>query len=291
MDDRTLSEWLRLREDADARARSLALTEAIATRVRVGRPISVVDLGAGAGSNLRYLAPRLPGPQRWLLVDRSARLLDDMIERTRAWAAARGCLVYGDRAQGVSITGEGIDLTIDTRTQDLELLDDPTLFAGRDLVTTSALLDLVSERWLQALASQCRAAGAAALCTITYDGRFMCDPVEPEDEHVRALMNAHQLRDKGLGGPAEGPRAATAAEHCFRAAGFHVATEQSDWLLGPGKGAMQRVLLEGWVEAALEIAPAEATALADWRTRRLAHLHAGRSRIVVGHRDLAAWRD
>jgi len=26
-----------------------------------------------------------------------------------------------------------------------------------------------------------------------------------------------------------------------------------------------------------------------WKTRRLAHVDAGRSRIVVGHDDLAAW--
>ena len=51
------------------------------------RPVGVLDLATGARSNLRYLAERLPGAQRWLLIDRSAALLADAEVRTKAWAA------------------------------------------------------------------------------------------------------------------------------------------------------------------------------------------------------------
>ena len=33
------------------------------------------DLGSGTGSMSRWLAPRLPGPQHWVLHDRDADLL------------------------------------------------------------------------------------------------------------------------------------------------------------------------------------------------------------------------
>jgi hypothetical protein len=39
----------------------------------------------------------------------------------------------------------------------------------------------------------------------------------------------------------------------------------------------------------VEIEPAEAPIVQDWLARRLAHVDAGRSHIVVGHDDLAAW--
>ena len=97
----------------------------------------------------------------------------------------------------------------------LERLD-AEIFEGRNLVTASALLDLVSESWLRLLAARCREAGATALFTLTYDGRSSCDPVEPEDELVRELMNLHQKTDKGLGGPADGPDAWAVAERAFR---------------------------------------------------------------------------
>jgi hypothetical protein len=37
----------------------------------------------------------------------------------------------------------------------------------------------VSAEWLRALATRCRAAGASALFTITYNGRSSCDRWSP----------------------------------------------------------------------------------------------------------------
>ena len=171
----------------------------------------------------------------------------------------------------------------------LGTLDNREIFAGRHLVTASALLDLVSAEWLRALADRCRASGAAALFTITYNGRSSCAPAEPEDDLVRDLMNRHQKTDKGLGGPALGPDAVSCAEQQFAEAGYLVRREPSDWTLGPEVSALQRMLIDGWAQAATEMAPDHSATIARWRERRLAHVDAGRSRIVVGHDDLAAW--
>jgi hypothetical protein len=295
MDDAALSRWLQLREPRDWIARSAALTQAIAAVMPCDRPVSVLDLATGAGSNLRYLAERLPRHQRWLLIDRSATLLSEVEGRTRAWAGDRGYRVRSDAqpgaGRGFSVTGPQLDCLVELRAHDLGTLHDPSIFSGRHLVTASALLDLVSETWLRTLASHCRAVGAAALFTITYDGRSSCVPAEPEDERVRGLMNDHQRRDKGLGGPAEGPDAAACAVRCFVEEGYRVESEASDWRLGSGDAAMQRTLIDGWARAASEAAPREAETIASWRRRRLAHVDAGSSHLVVGHRDVAAWRE
>jgi hypothetical protein len=49
------------------------------------------------------------------------------------------------------------------------------------------------------------------------------------------------------------------------------------------------MLIQGWAQAATEMAPARRGAIDDWLQRRLAHVDAGRSRIVVNHVDLVAW--
>ncbi len=264
--DESLSQWLGLREPADVAARSELLTRTIADALPAGEPVCALDLATGTGSNIRYLIDRLPGRQRWLAVDRSATLLMDLRERMSS-----------------------LDCEIETRQVDLGTLDDREIFAGRHLVTASALLDLVSAQWLGALAAHCRGAGASALFTITYNGRSSCMPVEPEDDWVRDLMNRHQKTDKGLGGPALGPGAVSCAERQFAEAGYCVRREPSDWTLGPEVSALQQMLIDGWAQAAIEMAPDRSTTIARWRERRLAHVDAGRSRIVVGHDDLAAW--
>ena len=286
--DEALSHWLRVREPADVAARSEALTRAIAESVVPGEPLCLLDLGTGTGSNIRYLAERLRGPQRWLGVDRSAILLAKLPERITSWAAASGYEAWTDGRRCV-VRGAHFECEIETQEADVGTLDDDRIFAGRHVVTASALLDLVSKPWLLALAARCRAEGALALFAITYNGRFACSPSDAEDEAVRNLMNRHQKTDKGLGGRAAGPDAGAVAEQCFLQAGYRVRREPSDWILGPADRDVQRLLIDGWADAATEMAPDRAPAIARWRARRLAHVEAGRSRVVVGHDDLAAW--
>ena len=69
------SEWLALREPADAEARARDLIERIRPRLSTDERTVVHDLGCGTGSMARWLAPRLSGPQHWVLYDRDAELL------------------------------------------------------------------------------------------------------------------------------------------------------------------------------------------------------------------------
>ena len=106
---------------------------------------------------------------------------------------------------------------------------------------------------------------------------------------IRELMNLHQRTDKGLGGPAAGPEAWSVAEHVFEEAGYQVERAPSDWSLASSDQAFQRQLIGGWARAARKIAPRHADRIADWLRRRLEHVDAGRSRIVVGHYDMGGW--
>ena len=287
MDD-ALSRWLQLREPADAVARSAPLTRAIADTIAENEPVHVLDLATGTGSNLRYLASHLPGRQRWLVVDRNSTLLAQVPALTSAWGAARHYECQTDVNRCV-IRGRRLECDVETRSLDLGALADVGIFAGRHLVTASALLDLASERWLRELAARCRAAGAAALFALTYNGRSSCSPAEPEDDMIRDLLNRHQKIDKGLGGPAAGLDAAACTLGCFREVGYRVRSAPSDWVLGSAGRELQRRLIEGWTAAAMEMAPDDASAITRWRMRRLGHIDADRSRVVVGHVDVAAW--
>jgi hypothetical protein len=259
------AEWLAIREVSDTRARSAALTSAIGDRLAGRR---VLDLAAGTGANVRYLERFLPGARdrgQWLLVDNDPALL----------------------AKAAVLLGSGVD----TRVIDLSAAFEPgaaNLCAGQDLVTASALLDLVSERWLNALARRCADVRSAVLFALNYNGDISCSPGEPDDAVVRELVNRHQRIDKGFG-PALGPDATASAAVAFAALGYHVRRERSDWVLGEGMTALQQQLIEGWADAAGEIAPEETARVNGWKARRLKHVRDGRSRIVVGHEDLAGW--
>ena len=56
--------WLELREPADHRARAAEALDPLLRWWRARGARSVLDLGCGTGSNVRYLAPKLTGEQQ-----------------------------------------------------------------------------------------------------------------------------------------------------------------------------------------------------------------------------------
>lgn len=279
------ADWLSLREAADAAARSEALARAIASRLG-GRNWNILDLAAGTGSNFRYLATHLPGTQRWLLVDHDSRLLERMPERMAAWAATHG---YDITKQSDDWLIRGPRFTCRLATKCHDLRDSSAdLYQGRQVVTASALLDLASRSWIEAIARRCAEGAAAVLFALNYDGRIECSPNEAGDASIRDLVSAHQRTDKGFG-PAAGPDAAAIAHTCLTQRGYDVRSAPSDWVLGPDEGGLQQALIDGWAKAAAEVDPEQAATIESWRARRLAHVAAGRSRLVVGHVDVAGW--
>lgn len=275
--------WLALRAHADQRARAAVLDQRLAThlqrRLAEGKAaLNLVDLGTGSGANAVFLAPRLPGPQRWHLLDHDAGLL--------ARAAAR---------VASTADGAGWAPTVSTRCGDLaDLVGDG--FHGMDLVTASALIDLLGERWLEQLARALAAADAALLVTLSVDGRWTFRSaagdldVDPDDDKVRALFNAHQRRSKGPDG-ALGAAAAPALVSFLQAAGLEVTTAPSPWRLVLGctdDRALALALLQGWLDAAIEQSPGEEDGIRRWGKRRRAWMEAGSGVVEVGHIDVLA---
>src|SRR5262249_3199049 len=130
------AKWLGLREPYDRVARSTSVLDAGGgafpdRRARFPgglflRPRATLRaLACGPGGTLGAIAPRLPAHQAWRLVDNDLGLL--------AQAAALA------RPPERTVEARPVDLV-----RDLELALDGAV----DLITTSALLDLVSSEWI-----------------------------------------------------------------------------------------------------------------------------------------------
>jgi hypothetical protein len=258
------AQWLALREPYDAKARDEAVLEAVAANFRDHSAVSVVDLACGTGSTLRALHPHLPARQDWRLVDNDLGLL--------ARASTLG------RPPTQTVTARPVDLACDLEAA----LDGPL-----QLVTTSALLDLVSAGWLERLAVEIAARRLPVYAALTYNGRASLLPAEPFDLEVIAAVNRHQRRDKGFG-PALGPEAATRAVQAFERVGYRVISGASDWAFEPPDHEIQLQVLGGWALAANELDELPAPAIAAWLERRRDLLMQDRSQMRVGHVDLFA---
>ncbi len=285
------ADWLSLREPADQRARSAALAERLAEQLKRhnAAKLPVIDLGSGAGANLRYLAPRLGGAQDWLCLDKDPDLLHALTSRTTAWAASHGIGTL-PRPEGLRLVSERRSWEIRVARCDLATDLERLPLAPQGLVSAAALLDLVSESWLRRLLALCAGQACVQLYALNYDGRVELSPSDPLDGLVVDLVNHHQRRNKGFGA-ALGPGAPQALACIGAELGLQLESATSDWQLGPDERALQHALIDGWARAALEQAmdgpqPSRCRlAISEWRARRLRQVAAGQSRIIVGHAD------
>jgi Methyltransferase domain len=243
--------WLVLREPADAAARSAELAGRLGRHLASAGRLVIHDLGGGSGAMGRWLAPRLPGPQHWVLHDRDADLLE-------LAAAAPPAAV-----------------TVEMRRSDITRLT-PADLAGADLVVASALLDLLSADDLTQVLRACT--GHPMLLALTVVGRVTLSPADPLDARIGAAFNAHQRRGGLLG-----PDAVTAAVEELRG---EVLVRPSPWRLDGDHPGLAAEWCRGWVAAACEQEPTLAAEAGAYLDRRLAQAASGELAVTVDHADL-----
>jgi len=251
---RVSPEWLLLREPADAAARSAELAERLGRHLAAASRLVIHDLGGGSGAMGRWLAPRLPGAQHWIVHDQDAGLLK---------------LAVANATGPVTVEGRRSDITRLTRRE----------LAGASLVTASALLDLLTADALARVLVAC--AGCPMLLALTVVGRVTLTPEEPLDALMGAAFNAHQRRDRKLG-----PDAVAAAVDELRGAGAEALVRPSPWRLDAAHADLAAEWFGGWVGAACEQEPALAAEAGAYRDRRLAQAAAGELTVTVDHADL-----
>jgi len=258
------AEWLALRESHDLRARNPIVLEAVATLFKSHDAVSVVDLACGAGSTVRALSSHLPARQHWDLVDSDQRLL------------------------ALACSGKSVgDVRLNPVPLDLSGNFEAVLDSTKELITISALLDLVSETWSDRFGRTIVARALPVYAALTYDGRVDLSPADPLDATIASAVNAHQHTDKGFG-PALGPSAAAAAVSMFEALGYSVVHGSSDWLIGTADQEIQLELLAGWANAAREVEALPHCDIDDWLARRKDGVGARTSTMRVGHVDFFA---
>jgi hypothetical protein len=255
--------WLDLREPADVKARAKSLARQALSWLESssnGFDNIVTDLGSGTGSSVRALSNLGTRNIVWRLVDHDGKLLDEALKR---------------HSKQMLIEAYQSDLTI------IEELP----FGGVHLVTASALFDLASREFIDALVERLVQQKTALYVALNYDGITEWTPAHPLDKAVLEAFNQDQRRDKGFG-LALGPDATEYLQHALEAEGYKISVDESPWLLDAQDHELVRELIIGIADAVRNNYGLAHDALNEWQTFRVAHAQQGTCK--VGHLDLLA---
>jgi glycosyltransferase involved in cell wall biosynthesis len=277
------ADWLLLREPADHAARSPVVAETVRAHFAGRDSVDVIDMGCGAGSNLRGTAHLLPKRQRWGLLDYDRALLGAAKEALAAWAdtSVFHIDVENDGLHTLRLVKDGRHIDVNVAVADLAKGGAAMVHPKADLVTAAALFDLASPAWIEAFVAEIASRGQAFLTTLTYDGRDRFDPPHPLDAAMLAAFHADMRRDKGFG-PAAGPDATRLLAEAFAAKGYRVVTGDSPWVLD-ASSPLARSLAEGFAAAVEATGKVPADAVRNWLAFRLAA-----KTWETGHADLFA---
>lgn len=260
-------DWLLLRAEVDDRSRSSELAREAAALLPAGRQV-VHDLGSGSGAMMRWLAPQLPGPQRWVLHDADATILE-----------------HRDREPVIDAGGRPVISRASV--EPLAELDRLAL-ADATLVVASALLDVVTFAEARTIVDACAQLRVPVLFSLTVVGRVEFEPSDELDERFASAFDAHQRREAD-GRRLLGPDASGVVTSMLVDAGWRVRTVGTPWTLGFADRDLIVEWLDGWLDAAVEQQP-KLSGLADrYRTKRRAQLAAGELGVTVHHEDVLAW--
>ena len=265
---RAASDWLSLRRPADEAARVATvdvlslLNGHLTNRLGPRDSIDVVDLGAGTGANMAWLAGRLSVPQRWTLIDRDEDLLGLVPSNTNP-------------ARVMHIRRLAVELE--------HLQSDDGEGTAPDLVTCSAFLDVLTVQQVQDLCAFVVQSGAAALFSLTVDGTVNLHPAMEQDSVITAAFNSHQVRH-GLAGPS----ATEVASDALGRAGCIVHLVRTPWILGPADAPLAKRYLSERIAAVIEQDTSLTEVAEQWLDTRMSQLLDGALTVKVGHLDLVA---
>lgn len=278
-------DWLNERYPFDVEARNKALESKVITHLAKQSSITLVDVGAGTGSNCLYFVEQFPQTQKWYLVEQNEELKKATIRRLKDYANYHK-YSFERKKDTVKISAAKRDITVTILNDSLLNLADLVDLKKVDLVLGNAVFDLFSAEQITELVSLITTNKLAFYHTLSYEGMTF-DPADPFDDVFVAAYNEHMERPQDFG-KALGRHASQYMVKLFEAGESTVQAAPSKWRIQPMDIKMHYYLLS-FMENALaemDLVPAMQENFKKWIKRKKDLIITGQQHLEIGHMDV-----
>lgn len=266
-------EWLNLRYDADCQSRNQRVQEQVLGQLKEDT-IRILDIGAGTGSNIRYLLTKLTNPkQQWILLDQE----EDLLQNVKHHLAILADLQHQSDAK-FAFHYEGREISVEFLVGDLFSSKVEAYMKSSDLIVANAFFDLLSKSQLSSFMSMLKANEQLLLATINYTGTTFSVHHSKQDDIWIERYHQHMKRPS-LSGSSTGPDCINEMTRIIQDHGLRYVAGPSDWVLDLKEPLIQGIF--DFMEAAFLDMGMPIEEFNNWRTSKR------EGELVIHHSDLA----
>jgi hypothetical protein len=272
----TLAQRLAL-EAIDRRASSSDIRDALAGWFEGRRSVCCIDVaaGAGAGANVRALAPLLPMHQSWTLVIASDAERAAALDHLTRWAPAATIT-----ADGVQLERGGLALAIRFAVPEFAAYSALSTGDEHDLVIIDESALDFPPLALQQLASRAARGACVVHARGLYNGRLKIHPHHAADNAFTAALH-RQLMAPGPNGEAAGPLAILELSEQLKLSGYTVIEGSSDVIFKAADAPLLNAVLKRMADAQRAVAKGHDAMIDTWLKRPRSTLQVCRSDLIA----------
>ena len=273
--------WLELRYPFDASARSITLSQQFVQQLSGKENVSILDLGAGIGSNVKYFHDRIEANQDWYLVELDPGLIKHGIQSLTAYFAKLGYVVQKRDYRLHLVRDIKINITF---VLDSILHINPFQYQFFDGILANALLDVLTSNQVRDLLDRFSDTPCPKLFSIIYEDMQWMDD-DPENHHYVRKYHEHMQRQQPHG-RALGPGCIPFLQNQPDSDVYHF--HESTWEIRNEHKAMLEHLLAFYQRSIPELLTnqADQQRFKDWLAGKTSRIASNELHVQVKHRDM-----
>ncbi len=279
-------DWLNTRYPFDAAGRNREIKKQFLELMnsKGKATLSLVDIGAGTGSNCRYWIDRIPQHQHWKLIEQNPAFIKPCLENLTHFAIEQGYHREHHPAGLTMVAGEK-HIHIDLLNVSLFEVGIATDLSQTDAITANAVFDLLTREQFDNFIQTITEHPVIFLATLNYGGMYFT-PEHSYDQEFIDLYEQHMRRWQPFG-KSMGPACVQLMPEILEKYGLKVHSLESYWQILRTDKEMLNYYMDFMKSALCDMAVSdlEKAKLQDWLTLKE---ETDQAILNVNHQDILA---
>ena len=277
--------WIKAREQYDLKYRSNLLKEQYKKdRSSFNR---IIDLGSGNGSFLRYCHCKKIIFKEMLLIDYDSKLLRDFYASTYSYLNGKDYNILKESPTKYKLKKIDTIKTKNIQLMNTDILKSLNIINNYDLISLSAMSDILPTLFIKKLLDKI-GKNKIIYFSICFDGSIKWASSHKYDKYILTMFNKNQETNKSSGYVVGAKSIELIREYSMKKK-YNFQIEDSSWELksyDENSKCFQKMYLDTICKPLKKDDITNKDMLSEWRKVKLKDIVTGKSKIIVGHKDI-----